>query len=339
MLGNSNIHSYVQHHRLSLKLKPILVGELHLARKLINPAYIFRSGIFIPVISEGSTPTRDIINTLIRNSFHEVFVHEEDLADIKKNLESALIKITRSLSVGDPIENGTKDLKLLSLNLAGLYRNPHNDELLMLQFQSSQNLSKFLLDNKKLQQQFFESLQGENFHFTVAQPMLSSLMLLSFLQSIHLFHDREVENLFLASYLKDIGISMIPENKYDLKNLSDRDREMFANHAEYSYELLEGRVPLSKNYLTIVKNHHFLNDRVKDLALKKRFARESETLMGIESTLVAVFDIIVAMTAERPYRKERTLYQTLEVIKKLMADEYPQEFRALVVFLKQFYRN
>lgn len=338
MLGQSAIHSYVDHHKLPLKLKPILVGELHLAKKLTRPAYIFRGGVFIPVINEGSTPSRDIINTLIRNSFLEVFVFEEDLADIKKNLEAALIKITRSLSVGDPVENGTKDIKLLSLNLGGLYRNPHNDELLMLQFQSSQNLSKFLMENKRLQPQFYESLQNENFHFTLAQPMLSSLMLLSFLQAIHLFHDKEVENLFLASYLKDLGIAMIPDSKYDLKTLTERDKEMFANHANYSHDLLEGRVPLSKNYLTIVKTHHFLNDKIKDLALRRK-SSETETIMGIESTLVAVFDIIVAMTSRRPFRNERSMYQTLEVVKKLMADDYPQEFRALVVFLKQFYRN
>jgi HD-GYP domain-containing protein (c-di-GMP phosphodiesterase class II) len=61
--------------------------------------------------------------------------------------------------------------------------------------------------------------------------------------------------------------------------------------------------------------------------------------MGIESTLVAVFDILVAMTNDRPYRKGLSLYQSLEVIKKMMADEYPQEFKALVVFLKQFFKN
>lgn len=339
MLGQSSISSYVEHHKLSLKLRPILVGELHLAKKLTKPAYIFRHGLFIPVINEGSVPSRDIINTLIRNSFLEVFVYEEDLSQIKKNLETALIKITRSLSVGDPIENGTKDIKLLSLNLGGLYKNPHNDELLMLQFQSSQNLSKFLMENKRLHPQFFESLQNENFHFTLAQPMLSSLMLLSFLQAIHLFHDKEVENLFLASYLKDIGISMIPDSKYDLKSLSDRDKDMFASHADYSFDLLEGRVPLSKNYLTIVKNHHFLNNKIKELAIKRRPAKDQEMIMGIESTLVAVFDIIVAMTSDRPFRKSRSMYQTLEVVKKLMSDDYPQEFRALVVFLKQFYKN
>jgi HD-GYP domain-containing protein (c-di-GMP phosphodiesterase class II) len=333
-------NSYIDQHKLSLKLRPILVGELYLARKLKHPVFIFKNGVFHPVINEGMVPTKEQINSLIKNSHREVYIYSDDVQEIKSNLESALIKITRSLSVGDPLENGTKDLKLLSLNLGGLYQNPHNDDLLMLQFQSTQNLSKFMLENKKIQPLFYQNLIRENFHFTLSQPMLSSLLLLSFIQSIHLFHDREVENLFLASYLKDIGVAMIPGDKYDLKTLTTRDQELFANHADFSFDLLEGRIPLSKNYLTIIKHHHFLNEKMKDLLQKtKKKKKDPEIIFGIESTLVSVFDILVAMTSNRPYRKGSSLYQSLELIKKMMADDYPQEFKALVVFLKQFFKN
>jgi response regulator RpfG family c-di-GMP phosphodiesterase len=336
----NSISSFSDHHKLSLKLRPVLVGELYLARKLKHPVYIFKDGVFLPVIPEGAVPNKDQINALIRNLHKQVYVYREDSDLIKKNLETALIKITRSLSVGDPLENGAKDIKLLSLNMGGLYQNPHSDELLMLQFQSSQNLTKFLMENKKHQSFFFQSLARENFHFTVAQPMLSSILLLSFLQSIHLFHDKEVENLFLASYLKDIGISLIPDIKYDEKTLTKKDRDLFASHADFSFDLLEGRIPLSKNYLNIIKHHHFLNDRIKNLLDKDHKAdTDNEMIMGLESTLVAVFDILVAMTNARPYRKDLSLYQSLEVIKRMMADEYPQEFKALVIFLKQFFKN
>lgn len=333
------INSHMKQHRLGLKLRPILVGELYLARKLKHSVYVYKNGLFSPVMNEGSVPSKELIGVLIKNQHKEVYIYPDDLTEIKKNLEGALTKLTRSLSVGDPVENGTKDIKLLSLNLGGLYQNPHSDELLMLQFQSSQNLSKFLLENKKFQSHYYHNLQKESFHFTVSQPMLSSLLLLSFLQSIHLFHDKEIENLFLASYLKDIGLSMIPEEKYDLKTLNDRDQDLFANHADFSSDLLDGRVPLSKNYLTIIKNHHFLNEKLKEIISKDKKGKEPDTILGIESTLVSVFDILVAMTNDRPYRKGMTLFQSLELIKMMMADDYPQEFKALVIFLKQFYKN
>jgi response regulator RpfG family c-di-GMP phosphodiesterase len=336
----NTITSYSDHHKLALKLRPILVGELYLTRKLLHPVYIYKEGMFVSVIPEGSVPTKDQVSTLIKNHCREVYVYQSDLDQIKSNLEAALIKVTRSLSVGDPLENGNKDLKLLSLNMGSLYQNPHNDEKLMLQFQSTQNLTKFLMDNKKHQSHFFHGLARENFHFTISQPMLSSVVLLSFLQSIHLFHDKEIENLFITSYLKDIGIAIIPDAKYDLKILNSKEQCLFADHADFSFDLLEGRVPLSKNYLNIIKHHHFLNNRLKGMVDKDHKTKlDNEMIMGIESTLVAVCDILVAMTSDRPYRKGLSLYQSLEVIKKMMADEYPQEFKAFVVFLKQFFKN
>jgi hypothetical protein len=335
-----SILSFSEQHRLNLKLRPVLTGELFLARKLKNSVYVYRNGSFEIYFDEGSIPRREQIGDLIKAGQREVFVFPEDHETIKNNLQQALIKVTRSLSVGDPGENGNKNIKLLCLNMGGLYSNPHSDELLMLQFQSTQSLSKFLIDHKKFLPAYFQSLNQENFHFTLTQPMLSSLMLISFLHSTHLFNEREIENLFLASYFKDIGFSLIPGEKYDEKNLSERDKQLFSDHADYSFKILEGRIPLSKSYLNIIKNHHFLNEKLKTLFQRKSLGNHNpDMVLGLESTLVAVFDILVAMISERPYRKSITLYQALEVIKKMMADDYPQEFRALVVFLRQFFKN
>jgi hypothetical protein len=330
--------SYSDKHRLGLKLRPILVGELFLIKKPSQPVYIFEDGHFSEIIPVGGSATKELIAGLIRKGVREVYLYGEDISTIKKNLQSALIKVTRSLSVGDPLDNGAKDIKLLSLNMNGVYDNPHDDELLMLQFQSSLNLSKFLLENKKFLPYYFHSLTRENFHFTLTQPMQSSVLLLSFLQSTHLFHEREIESLFLTSYLKDIGFALIPDEKYDAKTLSEKDKQLFSQHADFSHGLLEGRVPLSKTHLTIIKNHHFLNDKLKNLVANNGVA-EPVMVLGLESTLVAVFDILVAMINDRPYRKSISLYQALEVIRKMMADDYPQEFRALVVFLRNFFKN
>jgi len=316
------------------------VGELFLAKKLKKAAYIFKDQLFVEIIKESQVPTKDLITKLIKENIREVFISFEDYKDIKSQLEQALIKLTRSLSVGDPIENGTKHLKLLSLNMSGLYQDPHNDELLMLQVQSTQNLSKFLLENKKFQPNFFQNLTHENFHFTITQPLLSSVLLLSFLQAIHLFHDKEIESLFLTSYVKDLGFSIIPEMKYNQKILSPHDQNLFAQHADFSHDLLDGRIPLSKNYLNIIKYHHFLNDRMKEVITKeKRDHSNQDMVFGLEIVLVSVFDMLVAMTNPRPYRRPMSLYQSLEIIKRMIADDYPQEFKALVIFLKQFFRQ
>lgn len=332
--------SYIDQNKISLKLSPIFVGELYLCKNLSNPVYIFEDGLFYEAIPKDTTPTRDQIVALIKKNHKDVYLFPEDVASISKNLQNALLKITRSLSVGDPIENGTKDLKLISMNLANLYKNPYDDELLILQIRSAQNLGKFLLEHKKHHSLLFKNLAKENFHFTLMQPMLASVLLLSFLQSTRLFHEKEIENLFLTSYLKDLGMALIPSSKYDLKDLTDKDKKLFSDHSDFSFELLDGRVPLSKNYLEIIKSHHFLNDKVKDILSNSKNSKASnEMLFGIETNLVAIFDMLIAMTSNRPYRKSMSLFQSLEIIKKILADDYPQEFRAIVVFFKQFFKN
>lgn len=336
----AQVYSPILQHRLALKLKPVVIGELYLASKLVSPVYIWREGMFQEAIpASAEPPQKDLVQSLIRAGHREVYLMDVDVKNIRENLDFALVRVTRALSVGEPRDNGARALKLMALNLSSLYDDPHDDELLMKQFQSTQNMGKFLMENRKLQATFFQDVAKENFHFTILQPMMSSILLLGFLQSTHMFHEREIETLFLTSYLKDIGIGIIPEDKYDLKGLSLSDQKLFAQHAEFSFDILDGRIPLTKNQLSIIRHHHFLNERLKKILHKTKHHVDSDQMaFGLESTLVAVADILVAMTTQRPYRQNMTLFQSMELIRKMIADEYPQEFRALVVFLKNFFR-
>ncbi len=328
----------LDHHRLTLSLRPLPTGELFLVGRLRAPVYVWNDGMFTVAMPAGQAPGRDDVMELVRQGVKEVFLEEEDLLRVQTNLDQALVRVTRSLSVGDPRQNGSRALKLMALNLGGLYRDPHDDGLLTKQFQSTQNMGKFLLENRKLQPVFFQDLGKEHFHFTVMQPMLSSILLLGFLQTTHLFHEREIETLFLTSYLKDIGIGLIPEDKYEIKGLTHDEQHMFARHADFSHDILDGRVPLTKHQLDIIRHHHFLNDRLKKILHPGQEDDGDPMAYGLESTLVAVADILIAMTSARPYRPPMTLFQSLELVRKMVADEYPQEFRALVGYLRQFFR-
>lgn len=331
----------LEQHRLSLRLTPVPTGELFVATQLSSPIYAWKAGLFHEIFpGRGTLPTKENVRTWVRDGVREVFLDKTDVEAIRSNLETALVRATRGLSIGEPKENGTRALKLMALNLRSLYAQPHNDDSLMLQFQSTQNMGKFLLENRRLQAGFFHELANEPFHFTILQPMLSSLVLLGFLQSTHLFHEKEMETLFLTSYLKDIGMGLIPEDKYDVKGLSPEEQRLFTQHSEFSHDLLDGRVPLTKNQLNIIRHHHFLNEKLKQiLSPDKSAPHEGEMVYGLESTLVSAADLVVAMTSARPYRSPITLFQGLELIRKMIADDHPQEFRALVVFLKQFFRN
>ena len=71
---------------------------------------------------------------------------------------------------------------------------------------------------------------------------------------------------------------------------------------------------------------------------REEYIPDEEFLSGIESATISFIDILVAMTTERPYRESVSTFTALEFIKKVISDEYPQEFKSLVVFIKNFFQ-
>lgn len=324
-------------HSLPLKLKPLFVGQLSTIDALRDSAYAYIDDEFQEVLSANETITNDFIREYASNTSKEIFVSYDDFDEINDFIKNELLKITRSLSIGDPLKNSTRHVNFLSLQMSNLYQDPFNDELLSNQFQSSKNLSSLLLKNKGLTKDLYQNLQKQGHHYTIAQPLLSSILLLGFLQSIGLFSEKEIQNMFLTSYFKDIGMSFIPREKFELAHLNDFDKKIFAEHAENSMKILHNRVPLTQNQLEIIKNHHFLNYKIQKLVMKDTQDVKNDFIHGVESTFISAIDILVAMTNNRPYRDSVSMFQALELLKKVISDEYPQEFRNLVNFLRQFF--
>ncbi|MBG60226.1 MAG: hypothetical protein CME67_05965 [Halobacteriovoraceae bacterium] len=328
--------NYLERHRLPLKLKPIFVGQLSIIDGLGHSAYAFKNGVFEEVLKahEGITP--DFIKQYAGEESSEIYIHEEDYEYLHDNLSQKLVKLTRSLSIGDPLKNATRHTHLLSLQMANLYEDPFNDELLNSQFQSGQNLSNLLIKNKHTHKHLYRNISKQGHHYTVTQPLLSSILLLSFLQSTGLFSEKETQTLFMTSYFKDIGMSFIPREKFDLAHLNDFDKKIFSDHADNSMKILNGRVPLGANQLELIKNHHYLNYKIQALANNEKYHPQG-LITGVESALLSALDILVAMTSDRPYRQGASVFKSLELLKRVLADEHPQEFKSLVHFLKHFF--
>lgn len=329
--------TYLEKNRLALKLKPIFVGHLSIADALRMSAYSFVNGSFHRVLLPNEGISIDFIKNYARDISTEIYIHEEDFTELNEQLSDKLVKLTRSLSIGDPQKNGARHAHLLSLQMASLYKDPFNDELLSSQFQSGQNLSNLLINNREIHKSLYQTITRQGHHYTIAQPLLSSILLLSFIQSTGLFSEKEAQNLFMTSYFKDIGMSFIPREKFELADLNDFDKKIFSEHSENSMKILEGRVPLSANQLELIKNHHFLNYKIQALAANRKYAPEDQLVAGLESAMLSAIDILVAMTNDRPYRKGTSVFTALELLKRVLSDEHPQEFKNLVIFLRQFF--
>ena len=125
-------------------------------------------------------------------------------------------------------------------------------------------------------------------------------------------------------------------DKYSLLQ-TEREKKLFSNHPNVSVKYLFGRLPLNLNNLNIIKHHHSYHSLVnKDLRQIKEQNNES-IILGFETLLVSVMDIIAGMTSNRPFRETKTLFESLIVIKKIMIKDYPKEFTVLVNFFKKFF--
>jgi len=66
---------------------------------------------------------------------------------------------------------------------------------------------------------------------------------------------------------------------------------------------------------------------------------QEQLAQGFETMIVSVMDIIAAMITERPYRPSVPIFESLELIKVLIIDEFPHEFRIIVGYFRNFFQD
>ncbi|MCT4640718.1 MAG: hypothetical protein N4A33_00370 [Bacteriovoracaceae bacterium] len=337
MIKEDNLTS-TQKHKLALDLKPVFIAQLSIIDSLTHDAYCFVDGHLGLVLEEDELITNDFIKDYASTIGKEIFLHKKDFQLLNESLSEQLTKMTRSLSIGDQVKNSIKQANLLSFQMNNLYNDPFDNEVLTNQFLSSKNLATLLSGSAEVSKSLFKNMKKQNHHYMIGQPMLSSILLLSFLKEAKLFTEQENQNLFLASYFKDIGMCFVGRDKWDESDLTKFDKNNISSHSENSMKILNGRIDLSKKYLNIIKHHDFLNKKAFAKINKIQYESDPE-ITGIETTIVAVCDIFVAMTSKRPYRDEYSFFKALEFIKLLMADEYPQEYKVFVKFITKFFKS
>lgn len=321
---------------LNFKLTTVSIREVMLIEFAPCDIYVSDGGPYRIFFYQGNSISPDAIKELLYSGQAQLFVKEENYPDMIALLQESLKKVTRALSIGNPLENAKKQMNLLTICLGHLYQSPTDNQKLSLVFHSIKNLVSFLANNPKLHSEIYRDYQAQKHHFIFAQPMLSSIFLLGILQQSRLLSPKEIESLFLTSYFKDIGMSAIPIEKYNTPELSEVDKKLFAKHPEISVNLLSGRVQLAPSYLKIIENHHsFSLLGSDDFNPEEKY---DKFIGGFETMIVSATDIIAAMISERPYRSATSLYDALELIRVLISESYPTEFKYIVHYFRQFFK-
>lgn len=312
-------------------LRPVDIRDLIILDNCPCPLYFVGDGEIHQMIGKGDFFSREMLADIALNELMGPFVMEEDLSEFIEVIQQKLRDATRSLSMGNIEQNSIKQINLLTAHMGELYRLPSSDHVLLLQFQSVQTLARFLAGHTDLLPKLFKNFKDMRHHYLRAQPLLSSFLTLGLAKYSHLFSEKELESLFLTSYFKDLGMALLPRGISDQEVFEGHQLDLVKNHTQISYNLLKGRISLNSNYLTIIKNHH-LHSQIAHHEVPKE-----DIVLGVETLFVSVADIVAAMISKRPYRNETDLFDSLELIKKEFANDYPNEFKVIVSFFKNFF--
>lgn len=333
----STASKLLNQYALAWQLKPISLRELLYLNETPSAVWGLENGLFKVLLQKKSFLNPQVLKSLIEKGHSQVYIPYEEQPQLNQLQEVELRRMTRGLSVGNPLDNGKKQISLLTTTLKHLYENPTDDHALSLQYQSVRSLGHFLYKNVEIHEPLYREIVKQKHHYIYVQPVLATLFLVGILKTARLYSDKEVENLFITSYFKDIGMSAIPAAKYDQEELSTEDKHLLARHAAYSSQILNGRISLGPNYLKIIENHHNFSLLTRDLGLVD--ISDQTLVKGFETMIISTTDIIAAMITERPYRPATPIFEALELVKVLVADQFPHEFRLIVSYFKSFFRK
>jgi hypothetical protein len=332
-----NPFKILEQNALCFKLMSIAFREVFFIAEAPCDIYAQIDGLFKIVIHRKSEINTHLLKNILQQKISNLFVMDSDRLLLREAQQDNLRNVTRSLSIGDPLIKAKLQANLLTLNLGYLYEDPTNDALLSLQVQSAKNLAIFLYNKPHIHEELYSGFINQGHHYIYAQPFLSTLFTMGVMKHSQMYTDKDIELFFLTSYLKDIGMSAIPVEKYNEENLREEDKILLATHPQLSVKILKGRVPLPPNHIKIIENHHIYSTLTKRYQLVAK--DDPNSIFGFETMIISVMDTVAAMITDRPFRKRETLFKSLDIIRLLISEQYPQEFKLIVVYFKNFFKN
>ena len=134
------------HNRLTYQVIPISIRELLFLSTAPCDIYGLRDGLFYRALRRGVFTNKNLLRELISKGQIYLFVNHDDRRLIVETVQKNLLQVTRSLSLGNPLEKGKAQMNLLTINMGYLYQNPTDDAVLKLQHQCAKNLAYFLIN-------------------------------------------------------------------------------------------------------------------------------------------------------------------------------------------------
>lgn len=328
---------------IHLNFYPIQSRTLFLLKNSPCPFYTLQGGIWTLLVSKDQIIHRDLIQNLVNQRRNELFLKVGDKDEflskwMEEILQESLILIRR------PKELFYYKRYLYKLTLLyHLFFIFNDDEKVLIKLSKMARIFADTIQEKvDFISPLYKFISNQKFHYLNVQPLLSSLFLIKVLIELRAFSSQEIADLFVVSFLKDVGMSVISKEIYSKENLSEFEISSLLRHEKHSRLILSEVIKLSDRHLNLIENHHHysnLKEKLITIKTKNSNIRLSESpLMGLETELVEICDIIVAMISSRPYRDGLETFETLNRVKLVLEKRYYSEFKILISVAQNLFK-
>jgi hypothetical protein len=116
-----NPFDILEQNSLNFKLTPISFREIFFIAESPCDIYALVEGLFKVVLYKKAEISNSLLKELLQKKLANLFVMEEDRISLRIAQQENLRNVTRSLSIGDPLEKARLQTNLLTLNLGYLY--------------------------------------------------------------------------------------------------------------------------------------------------------------------------------------------------------------------------
>lgn len=275
---------------------------------------------------KGATLPEDQFRQL-HDSKIKLFISGQDQADIETIMDNHLTEFLVHPEVSPKIK-ATIAYSTSMKSIQDVFRGTNAKTLTELK-KTAKRITRLILSDRRVMEDLLNISSAD--HYTLKHAVKVGMY--GTAMTINLFQDRikyhDLDELSMAFFLHDIGMTKVPATILDKNEpLNNNDWETIRNHPVWGHEKLNKANYTSEETTNVILYHHERYDG-SGYPFKK-----SGDDIPIYAKICAIADTFESLTGERPFKKSKTPFEALKIMKVEMANEFdPDLFRAFIMLL------
>ncbi|MFC1541885.1 HD-GYP domain-containing protein [Candidatus Latescibacterota bacterium] len=275
--------------------------------------------------SSGEIIREQIIEEHINNNIFELYIQPCDRKKYYLYVEDILDSIVYNPEIKTSLKSKTVYDTIISI-AEDLFENP-KQEIVQRFKQTSYCLAEFILnDGNSLK----SLINQTSFDFSISNHSINvgifSIGLAK--ELLENITEQDFEEISAGFFLHDIGKTAIPfDILHKKKQLSKADWALIKKHPEEGIQILEKFDELTDEISMIIMQHH---ERQNGDGYPKGLRRGN---IHIYSKICSIADTFDALTSYRPYKKEKSTFAALKIMKEEMFKDFDPEYFAKFIKL------